>query len=101
MAEPQRKGGLSGTLKGIRGAGDALRGSVNGGIAKGLGDEVELEKARKVRQDGMNNYRGSGIESSVNRLQEKAGARQSGRGGGVLRENIPSAARPIGAVELE
>ncbi|KAB8360955.1 hypothetical protein FH972_024687 [Carpinus fangiana] len=70
------RGGLSGTLKGIRGAGEAIRGSVNSKIAKGLGEETELENSRMIREQGLQEYRGSGVETGIRSVMEKAGDRQ-------------------------
>lgn len=61
-----------GAIKGLHGAGEALRGSVNSKIAKGVGDTAEQERMRLVREKGMEEFRGSGLREG---FREKAEGR--------------------------
>jgi len=59
------------TMKGLRGASEAIRGTVNSTIAKGMHDPVEEERMRAVREKGAADWKGSG-------LSEKFGERGHG-----------------------
>lgn len=59
-------------MKGIHGASEAIRGSLNGTIARGVGDREELERARVVREQGMQEFKGSGLREG---FREKAEGR--------------------------
>jgi hypothetical protein len=63
---------MLGAIKGIHGAGEALRGSVNSTIAKGVGDAAEQERMRAVKERGVEEFRGSGIREG---FREKAEGR--------------------------
>lgn len=56
---------LRNAFKGIRGASDAIRGAVNEGIAHSVHDTAEEEKMRALRQQGMTDWRGSGLNERV------------------------------------
>jgi hypothetical protein len=58
-------------MKGLRGASEAIRGTVNSTIAKGMHDSVEEERMRAVREKGAAEWKGSG-------LSEKFGERGHG-----------------------
>lgn len=53
-----------------------MRGSVNSTIAKGVGDKEEQERMRAVREQGMADFRSSGIREG---FREKAEGRISRR----------------------
>jgi len=74
-------------MKGLHGAGEALRGSVNSTIAKGVGDTAEQERMRAVREQGINEFRGSGIREGFRekaegrmRLRRRSGSANPGEG---------------------
>jgi hypothetical protein len=74
---PQRTGhGLSNTIRGIRGASEALRGTVNMGIAKGVRNAEEEARMREIRNEGMQDFRDSGLREG---FRTKAGERQRER----------------------
>ncbi|PBP22543.1 hypothetical protein BUE80_DR006546 [Diplocarpon rosae] len=58
------------TLKGLHGAGEALRGSVNETIAHVSHDQVEEERMRAVREKGMGEWKGSGLETRSKGLRD-------------------------------
>lgn len=62
--------------RGIHGAGEALRGSVNSAIAGGFGDQRDLEQNRAIKEQGMKDFTDSGF-------REKAGNRLMRRSGGI------------------
>lgn len=82
--------------KGLHGAGEALRGTVNHTLAKGIGDKAEQERARIVREDGMNEFRGSGLREG---FREKAEGRMrlKRRSGGAT--NLGSAPQGLHQVD--
>jgi len=63
-------------MKGIHGAGDVIRGSVNSTIAKGVGDTAEQERMRLVREQGLSQFRDSGLREG---FREKAEGRMRSR----------------------
>lgn len=67
---------MLGAIKGIHGAGEALRGSVNSTIAKSVGDTAEQQRMKAVREKGMEEFRGSGIREG---FREKAEGRMRTR----------------------
>lgn len=67
---------LASAARGIHGAGEALRGSVNSVIAGGLGDQKDLEQNRAIKEQGMKDLTNSGF-------REKAGNRLRRRSGGI------------------
>lgn len=66
--------------RGIHGAGEALRGSVNSAIAEGFGDQKDLEQNQVVKAQGMRDFTNSGF-------REKAGNRLRRRSRGITNEN--------------
>ncbi len=86
-AEPSRPQGkrdsLFSAMKGLHGAGEALRGTVNERIARGLHDTAEEERMRVVREKGVGEWRDSGLRERAGGLREgfreKAGERQRTR----------------------
>jgi len=74
---------LFNTMKGLHGAGEALRGTVNGTIAKGMRDSAEEERMRAVRERGTAEWKGSGLSERTSGLREgfreKAGERMRTR----------------------
>jgi hypothetical protein len=79
-------------LKGLHGAGEALRGTVNSTIAKGMHDTAEEERQRQIREQGMNEFRGSGLREQAGGLRE--GFRQKAEERNRLRRRSGSAQRP-------
>lgn len=80
----RKKGSVTAALKGIHGAGEALRGTVNSTIARGMHDSAEEERMRAVREKGMGEWRGSGLSERVpagirEGFREKAGERMRTR----------------------
>lgn len=76
----KKRESLSAAFKGLHGAGEALRGTVNSTIAKGMHDTAEEERMRAVREKGMGEWRGSGLSERVPQgiregFREKAGDR--------------------------
>jgi len=70
-------------VKGLHGAGEAIRGTVNAGIAKGTGDTAEMEKQRIIREEGLREVNGSGFrEKAEVRLRRRSGSQ--GLRSGVL-----------------
>ncbi|PQE04270.1 hypothetical protein CJF31_00004207 [Rutstroemia sp. NJR-2017a BVV2] len=60
--------------KGLHGAGEALRGTVNSAIAGGFGDQRDLEKNRMIKEQGMREYTSSGFrERAEGKLRRKSG----------------------------
>jgi hypothetical protein len=74
---------LFGAIKGLHGAGEALRGTLNGTIARGMHDTAEEERMRAVREKGVGEWRDSGLREKAGGLREgfreKAGERQRTR----------------------
>jgi hypothetical protein len=98
---------LFGAIKGLHGAGEALRGTVNGTIAKASHDTVEEERMRAIREKGMGEWRGSGLSERAGGLREgfreKAGERQRNRrlsvGTGVHGSEGPGGLGPVEELE--
>lgn len=67
---------IGGAIRGIRGASEALRGTVNQGIAKGVHNKEEEARMRAVRHQGMEEFRESGLREG---FRQKAGERQRKR----------------------
>jgi len=71
VAEPTRSAplgkreSLTAAFKGLHGAGEALRGTVNSKIARGMHDTAEEERMRVVREKGVGEWRGSGLSERV------------------------------------
>ena len=84
MHPPQgKRESLFGAIKGLHGAGEALRGTVNGTIARASHDTAEEERMRAVKEKGLGEFRGSGLRERAGGLREgfreKAGERQRTR----------------------
>jgi len=60
-----KREGLGAMFKGVHGAGEAIRGSVNQKIAHSMHDTAEEERMRSVREKGMGEFRGSGLSERV------------------------------------
>ena len=87
-----RKESMFNAFKGIHGAGEALRGTVNSTIAKGMHDTAEEERQRAIREQGMSEFRGSGLREQAGGLRE--GFRQKAEERNRLRRRSGSAQRP-------
>lgn len=74
-----KRQGFTATLKGLHGAGEALRGSVNEKIAHATHDQAEEERMRAVREKGMGEWRGSGLEVRSQGLREGFREKAEGR----------------------
>lgn len=83
-----------GAIKGIHGAGEALRGSVNQTIAKGLGDTAEQERMKAVRQHGVEEFRGSGLREGF-REKAEGRARLRKRSGSTVRGSAGEGLQPV------
>ncbi len=78
-------------IKGIHGAGEALRGTVNSKIAHGMHDTAEEERQRAIREQGMSEFKGSGLREQAGGLRE--GFRQKAEERTRLRRRSGSAQR--------
>lgn len=95
---------LFGAIKGIHGASEAVRGTVNAKIAKVSHDTAEEERMKAIREKGIGEWRGSGLAERAGGLREgfreKAGERQRHRrlsaGNGVHGSEGPNG---LGVVE--
>ncbi|KAK6586163.1 hypothetical protein PZA11_001220 [Diplocarpon coronariae] len=74
----ERKG-FTATLKGLHGAGEALRGSVNEKIAHVAHDQAEEERMRAVREKGIGEWRNSGLDTRSKGLREGFREKAEGR----------------------
>jgi hypothetical protein len=79
-------------FKGLHGAGEALRGTVNSTIAHGMHDTAEEERQKAIREQGMTEFRGSGLREQAGGLRE--GFRQKAEERNRLRRRSGSAQRP-------
>lgn len=80
-----KRASILSAAKGLHGAGEALRGSVNTTLAKGIRDDVEMERQRVIKEQGMRELRESGF-------RDKAGDRLRRRSGSIgLRSGDPGA----------
>jgi hypothetical protein len=74
---------LFGAIKGIHGAGEAVRGTLNAKIAEVSHDTAEEERMRAIREKGIGEWRASGLGERAGGLREgfreKAGERQRHR----------------------
>lgn len=70
---------LTSAFKGIQGASEVLRGSINSGIAKTTHDKAEQERMRAIREQGMKDYKASGLGERM------WGGRVAERGDGTRR----------------
>jgi len=91
-----KKGGVVNAFKGLHGAGEAIRGTVNSTIARGVGDTAELERSRVIREQGMSEFRSSGLvregfrEKAENRIRTKrrSGSANPGEGQGHVLDRV-------------
>lgn len=74
------------TVKGLHGAGEALRGTVNATIAKGMHDEKEWEQQRLIKEQGIREFRESGFREKAEQrgMRRRSGSREL-RGSGLER----------------
>lgn len=86
-----KRDSLMSAFKGLHGAGEALRGTVNSTIAHGMHDSAEEERQRAIREQGMNEFRGSGLREQAGGLRE--GFRQKAEERNRLRRRSGSAQR--------
>jgi len=90
-------------MKGIHGAGDAIRGSVNEKIAHGLHDHAEEERMRAIREKGVGDWRSSGLDVKSQGLREgfrekaegRIRSRRSSRDAGVHGSEGPGGLEPL------
>jgi len=85
------------TMKGIHGAGEALRGSVNQKIAKTVGDTAEQERMKTVRQHGIEEFRGSGLREGF-REKSEGRARLRKRSASMVRGSAGDGLQPVDEV---
>lgn len=70
-------GRFSNAVKGIHGASEALRGSVNSTIAKGVGDQADYDRQIAIKQQGMREFTDSGFrEKAEGRLRRRSASRE-------------------------
>lgn len=74
-----KKQSFTAALKGLHGAGEAIRGTVNEKIAHATHDVAEEERMRAVREKGMGEWRGSGLDQRSQGFREKAEQRMRTR----------------------
>jgi hypothetical protein len=86
-----RRENFMSAIKGIHGAGEALRGTVNSKIAHGMHDTAEEERQRAIREQGMSEFKGSGLREQAGGLRE--GFRQKAEERTRLRRRSGSAQR--------
>ncbi len=67
-------------MKGIHGAGEAIRGTVNSKIAGRLGDETDAMNQRMVKEQGLREVRESGIRERTHggKLRKRSLSREMG-----------------------
>lgn len=94
-AHVSKRENVMSAVKGIHGAGEALRGTVNGTIARGVGDSAELERSRGVRDQGVNEFRSSGIREGFRekaegrmRTRRRSGSANPGEGQGHVLDRV-------------
>lgn len=82
-------------VKGIHGAGEALRGTVNGTIARGVRDKTEVERSREVREQGLSEFRSSGLREGFRekaegrmRTRRRSGSANPGEGQGHVLDRV-------------
>jgi len=100
----RKKGSVTAAFKGLHGAGEALRGTVNSTIARGMHDTAEEERMRAVRDKGIGEFRGSGLSERVpvglrEGFREKAGdrlrSRRLSQGNGIHGSEGPNGLDPV------
>jgi hypothetical protein len=95
---PSRREGIANTLKGLHGAGEAIRGTINSGIARGLHDREEEERMRAVRDQGVGEFKGSGLREG---FREKAEGRMRLRRKSVEQRGVYGSEGPHGLDSVE
>jgi hypothetical protein len=93
-----RKESVMSAVRGIHGAGDAIRGTINGTLAKGVGDKGEQERAQAIREQGLNDFRGSGLREG---FREKAEGRLRLRRRSGSANRTPGSAAPDGLEKVD
>jgi len=90
-----KKDSMMNAVKGIHGAGEALRGTVNGTIARGVRDKAELERSREVREQGLSDFRSSGLREGFRekaegrmRTRRRSGSANPGEGHGHILDRV-------------
>jgi len=94
-ANVSKKDSMMSAVKGIHGAGEALRGTVNGTIARGVRDKTELERSREVREQGLSEFRSSGLREGFRekaegrmRTRRRSGSANPGEGHGHVLDRV-------------
>ncbi|KAG9247592.1 hypothetical protein BJ878DRAFT_414526 [Calycina marina] len=94
-AHVSRREGLLKAAKGLHGAGDAIRGTVNGTIARGTGDAAEQERARVIKERGMVDFNSSGLREGFRekaegrmRTRRRSGSANPGEGQGHVLDRV-------------
>ncbi|KAF8865604.1 hypothetical protein BDZ45DRAFT_668554 [Acephala macrosclerotiorum] len=100
----RKRGSVTAALKGLHGAGEAVRGQLNSTIARGMHDSAEEERMRAVRDKGLGEWRGSGLSERVpvglrEGFREKAGdrlrSRRLSQGNGIHGSEGPNGLDPV------
>ncbi len=78
-AGTSKRQSLRSAFKGLRGAGDAVRGAVNESVAHALHDTAEEERMHAIRKQGLTDWKDSG-------LRERVPVGRKGRDGAVEAE---------------
>jgi len=94
-AHVSRREGILRAAKGLHGAGDALRGTVNETIARGTRDTAELERARAIKEQGLIDFRASGLREGFRekaegrmRTRRRSGSANPGEGQGHVLDRV-------------
>jgi len=64
-AAPPKRQSLRSAFKGLRGAGEAVRGAVNESVAHAMRDTAEEERMHAIRKQGLNDWKDSGLRERV------------------------------------
>lgn len=100
----KKRGSVTAAIKGLHGAGEALRGTVNSTIARGMHDSAEEERMRAVRDKGVGEWKTSGLSERVpaglrEGFREKAGdrlrTRRLSQGNGIHGSEGPNGLDPV------
>ncbi|KAI9745113.1 MAG: hypothetical protein M1818_001391 [Claussenomyces sp. TS43310] len=68
---------LTNAFKGLHGAGEAIRGTLNSTVAKGLGDDADMERQRDIKEQGLREVRDSGFrDKAQTRLRRRSASRE-------------------------
>lgn len=80
---------IANAARGIHGAGEALRGSVNSAIAGGFKDQKDFEQNRAIKEQGMREFTNSGFrEKAGNRLRRRSGGISNRNQAGIVGERV-------------